>query len=124
MKGRFPKGDETRFGTKGLRVVLATTTALVAVFVVAGVAARDRLGRPAAPWAMPRSSDRSPAAPPAEGPFADRDNRQLRMFTARAATRRIVTADRVDSAAISRLAGRVSGIASVGLNAIELVSDT
>ena len=52
----------------------------------------------------------------------DRDNRQLRMFTARAATRRIVTADRVDSAAISRLAGRVSGIASVGLNAIELVN--
>jgi len=46
------------------------------------------------------------------------------MFTARAATRRIVTADRMDSAAISRLAGRVNGIASVGLNAIELVRDT
>ena len=58
------------------------------------------------------------------GRGADRDNRQLRMFTARAATRRIVTADRMDSAAISRLAGRVNGIASVGLNAIELVRDT
>jgi hypothetical protein len=46
------------------------------------------------------------------------------MFTARAATRRTVSADSVDSAAISRLAGRVSGIASVGLNAIEFVSET
>ena len=46
------------------------------------------------------------------------------MLTARAATRRIVIAESVDPAAINALAGRVSGIASVGLNAIELVSDT
>jgi hypothetical protein len=46
------------------------------------------------------------------------------MFTARAATRRTATAESVDSAAIKALAGRVSGIASVGLNAIEFMSDT
>ena len=46
------------------------------------------------------------------------------MFTARAATRRMVTAESVDSAAINVLAGRVSGIASVGLNAIAFVSET
>jgi hypothetical protein len=48
----------------------------------------------------------------------------VRMFTARAAMRRMVTAESVASAAINVLAGRVSGIASVGLNAVELVSDT
>ena len=47
-----------------------------------------------------------------------------RMLTARAATSSTVIADRVDSAAISALAGRVKGIASVGLKAIELVRDT
>jgi len=46
------------------------------------------------------------------------------MFTARAAIKRTVTAESVDSAAISALAGRVSGIASVGLNAIPFVSAT
>ena len=46
-----------------------------------------------------------------------------RMFTARAATSRTVIAESIDSAAISALAGRVSGIVSVGLNAIEFVSD-
>jgi hypothetical protein len=48
----------------------------------------------------------------------------VRMFTARAATRSTVTAASVDSAAISALAGRVSGMASVGLKAVALVSDT
>jgi hypothetical protein len=48
----------------------------------------------------------------------------LRMFTARAATRRTVIAASIDSAAINAFAGRVSGIASVGLKAIALVSDT
>ena len=47
-----------------------------------------------------------------------------RMFTARAATRSSVIAASVDSAAINALAGRVSGIASVGLNAVAFVSDT
>ena len=47
-----------------------------------------------------------------------------RMFTARAATRRTVIAESVDSAAINALAGRVRGIASVGLNAVAFVSDT
>jgi hypothetical protein len=46
------------------------------------------------------------------------------MFTARAATRRTVTAESIDSAAINALAGRVSGITSVGLNAVAFVSDT
>jgi hypothetical protein len=46
------------------------------------------------------------------------------MFIARAATRRTVIAESVDSAAINAFAGRVSGIESVGLKAIELVSDT
>ena len=46
------------------------------------------------------------------------------MFTARAATRRMVTAESVDSADINVLAGRVRGIASVGLNAIAFVSET
>jgi hypothetical protein len=46
------------------------------------------------------------------------------MFTARAAITRMVIPDSADSDAMSRLADRVSGIASVGLKAIELVSDT
>jgi hypothetical protein len=48
----------------------------------------------------------------------------LKMFTARAATSRIVTAEIVDSASISSLARRLSGIASVGLNAIAFVNAT
>ena len=51
-------------------------------------------------------------------------SRYARMFTARAATRRTVIAESVASAAINALAGRVSGIASVGLNAVAFVSDT
>jgi hypothetical protein len=47
-----------------------------------------------------------------------------RMLTARAATRRMVIAESVDSAAINVLAGRVSGMESVGLKAIEFVSET
>jgi hypothetical protein len=47
-----------------------------------------------------------------------------RMFTARAATNRTVTAESVDSAAMRALAGRVSGIASVGLKAIPFVRAT
>jgi hypothetical protein len=46
------------------------------------------------------------------------------MFTARAATSRIVTAERIDSAVMSRFAACVSGIASVALKAIEFVSET
>jgi len=46
-----------------------------------------------------------------------------RMFTARAATRSTVTAESVDSAAINAFAGRVRGMASVGLNAVAFVSD-
>ena len=46
------------------------------------------------------------------------------MFTARAATSRIVTADADASSSISIFAWRVSGIASVGLNAIEFVNET
>ncbi len=97
---------------------------------VGGPAARPAsLGRPSAPLeqsgegrkASPRSlvSSRGPRPP---GPGAM--TRYTRMFTARAATRRTVIADRVDCAAISALAERVSGIASVGLNAIPFVSAT
>jgi hypothetical protein len=46
------------------------------------------------------------------------------MFTARAATRRMVIAESPDSAAIKVLAKRVRGIASVGLNAVAFVSET
>ena len=46
------------------------------------------------------------------------------MFTARAATSRTVIAESVASAALNVLAGRVSGIASVGLNTVAFVSDT
>ena len=46
------------------------------------------------------------------------------MLIARAATNRTVIADRTDSDAINTLAGRVKGIASVGLNAIAFVSPT
>jgi hypothetical protein len=48
----------------------------------------------------------------------------LKMFTARAATRSTVTAEMPDSESINILARRVSGIASVGLNAIEFVKET
>ena len=46
------------------------------------------------------------------------------MFTARAATSSTVTAESADSESISIFARRVSGIASVGLNAIEFVNET
>src|SRR5213592_5069470 len=42
-------------------------------------------------------------------------------LTARAATTRTVVMDTVDSIAIASLAGRVSGITSVGLNAVAFV---
>jgi hypothetical protein len=45
------------------------------------------------------------------------------MFTARAATSSTVVAEIADSASISIFARRVSGIASVGLNAIALVNE-
>ena len=46
------------------------------------------------------------------------------MLTARAATSRIVTEEIADSESISCFARRVSGIASVGLKAIEFVNET
>ena len=45
------------------------------------------------------------------------------MFTARAATSSTVTAETADSASISAFARCVSGIESVGLNAIEFVNE-
>jgi len=48
----------------------------------------------------------------------------VRMFTARAATSSTVIADAADSIIIKTFAWRVSGIASVGLNAIALVNET
>ena len=46
------------------------------------------------------------------------------MLTERAATSRIEIAETADSESISIFARRVSGIESVGLNAIEFVNDT
>ena len=48
----------------------------------------------------------------------------LKMLTARAATSRMLSAETADSETISIFAQRLSGIASVGLNAIELVKET
>jgi hypothetical protein len=48
----------------------------------------------------------------------------LKMLTDRAATSRMLTAETPDSESISIFARRVSGIASVGLKAIELVNET
>jgi hypothetical protein len=48
----------------------------------------------------------------------------LRMLIARAATSRTVVAEIADSSIINSFAQRVSGIASVGLNAIAFVKDT
>jgi hypothetical protein len=45
------------------------------------------------------------------------------MLTARAATRSTVTTESMDSAAIKAFAILVSGIESVGLNAVALVSE-
>jgi hypothetical protein len=45
------------------------------------------------------------------------------MFTARAATKSTVIAEIADSASIIIFTRRVSGIASVGLNAIALVNE-
>ena len=49
--------------------------------------------------------------------------RYVKMLTARAATSSTVTAEAADSASISAFARRLSGIASVGLNAIEFVNE-
>jgi hypothetical protein len=46
------------------------------------------------------------------------------MFTARAATSKIVNEEIADSDSIISFARRLSGIASVGLNAIEFVNET
>lgn len=48
----------------------------------------------------------------------------LKMLTARAATSRIVIEEIADSESIRSFAQRVSGIASVGLKAIEFVNET
>ena len=45
----------------------------------------------------------------------------MKILTARAATRRIVTAEIVDSESISSFAQRVSGSVSVGLKAVAFV---
>lgn len=47
----------------------------------------------------------------------------LKMLTARAVTSRMLSAETADSVSISAFARRVSGIASVGLNAIEFVNE-
>jgi hypothetical protein len=47
----------------------------------------------------------------------------LKMFTARAVTSRMLIAEIPDSDSISSFAQRLSGIASVGLNAIEFVKE-
>jgi hypothetical protein len=47
-----------------------------------------------------------------------------KMLTARAATSRMASEEIADSASISSFAQRLSGIASVGLKAIELVKET
>ena len=48
----------------------------------------------------------------------------LKMFTARAVTSRMLTADTADSESISSFAQGLSGIESVGLKAMELVNET
>jgi hypothetical protein len=48
----------------------------------------------------------------------------LKMFTARAVTSRMLIAETPDSESISSFAQGLSGIASVGLNAIEFVKET
>ena len=52
------------------------------------------------------------------------DRRYLKMLTARAATSSTVSDEIADSDSISSFAHRLSGIASVGLKAIELVKET
>lgn len=64
---------------------------------------------------------RQVAAGPDGPPYPDG---YLKMFTARAATSRMLRAETADSESISSFAHRLSGIASVGLNAIEFVNDT
>jgi hypothetical protein len=77
----------------------------------------------------PRATGYEPAALTAE--LQVRDHRsprggglQPRMLMPRAATSNTVSADAADWISISTFAGRVSGIASVGLNAIEFVYET
>lgn len=52
------------------------------------------------------------------------NGRYLKMFTARAVTSSTVRDEADDSASMSSFARRLSGIASVGLNAIEFVNET
>ncbi len=66
------------------------------------------------------TADLTTARPPGEG----RSAFYLKMLTERAATSRMLSAETADSESISIFALRVSGSASVGLNAIELVNDT
>ena len=48
----------------------------------------------------------------------------LKMFTARAVTSRMLSAEMADSESISSFAQRLSGIASVGLKALAFVNAT
>jgi hypothetical protein len=57
-------------------------------------------------------------------PTLARQDPHARMFTARATTRPIVTSEISDCMSISIFAIGLSGIVSVGLNALALVNDT
>ena len=77
----------------------------------------------------PRATGYEPAALTAELQVQDHRTQragttQRRMLTPRAATSRTVSADALDCTSIITFAWRVSGIASVGLNAIEFVYET
>ena len=96
-------------GLLALHVSIAAPLAAAAAVLVVIAIATHRLGGPDAPWAT--------------APVRARMN-QRRMLTARPATSTTVITEIADSESINRLARLVSGIASVGLNAMAFVNET
>jgi hypothetical protein len=92
----------------------------------------DSVTKAPAPWPISRCSGSEPslirpggdARPKRVGRLPDRGGGYLRMLIARAATRTASTRLAADSISISIFAQRLSGIVSVGLNAVAFVNET
>jgi hypothetical protein len=82
------------------------------------------VGKLAVPEVVRPPADRADPLRAAGFDPAEEHSGYLKMLTARAATRRTVTEESDDSVSIISFALRVSGIASVGENAIEFVNET
>jgi len=114
----------------GAAAAWLTGAATIKDAVIYGMGWQGIFGRFIRPATDPAASHNGPAGPAepvpsflALAPPADRGDAQ-RMFTARETTSPIVTSETIDCTPMMLLAIGVSGIVSVGENAVAFVSDT